>query len=221
MSRHSPKYDPSILEELKKADWDKVLPPVLKYAVWRAKKFAWIGDEVDPDALVSEAIARAYGFGTGNTYRNWNKDKCPKLENFLIGIIRSMTSHKAEHVADFPKESFCNEDGSAKDDKLLKSGDETKGFLKPKNPEEDLIEAENLQLFMVELDKLSDEDEELGMIILCIEDGISKTRHIAETTGYDRKKVNNLLRKLRRRLENYDPKLKNNLPKKGGKNEHR
>ena len=221
MLRHSPKYDLSIREELDKADWANVLPPVFKYAVWRAKKFAWIGDEVDPDALVSEAIARAYGFGTGNTYRNWNKDKCPKLENFLIGIIRSMTSHKAEHAADFPKESLCNEDGSTKDDKLLKSGDETKGFLKPKNPEEELIEAENLQPLMDELDKLSDEDEDLGMIILCIENGISKTRHIAEETEYDGKKVNNLLRKLRQRLKNYTPKLKNNLPKKGRRNEYR
>jgi len=221
MSRHFPKYDPSIREELDKADWANVLPPVFKYAIWRAKKFAWIGDEVDPDSLVNEAIARAYGFGTGNTYRNWNKDKCPKLENFLIGIIRSMTSHKAEHVSDFPKESLFNEDGSTKDDKLLKFGDETEGFQKPKTPEEKLIEADNLQSIMDELDKLSDEDEALGMIILCIEDEISKTRHIAEATGYDRKKVNNLLRQLRRRLENYNPKLQNNLPKKGRKNEHR
>ena len=221
MPRHSLKYDPSIREELDKADWNSVFPPVLKYAVWRAKKFAWIGNELDPEALVSEAIARAYGVGTGGTCRNWNINKCPKLETFLIGIIKSMTSHKAEHVADSPKESLCNKDGSTKDDKLLKSGDETKGFQKPKNPEEELIEAENLQPLMDELDELSDEDEELGMTILCIEDGISKTRHIAEATGYDRKKVNNLLRKLRRRLENYNPKLKNNLPKKGRKNEHR
>ncbi len=221
MPRHSPKYDPSIREELDKADWNSVFPPVLKYAIWRAKKFAWIGNEVDPEALVSEAIARAYGVGTGDTYRKWNKDKCPKLETFLIGIIRSMASHKAEHVADFPKEALFNEDGSTKDDKLLKFGDETEGFQKPKTPEEKLIEADNLQSIMDELDKLSDEDEALGMIILCIEDEISKTRHIAEATGYDRKKVNNLLRQLRRRLENYNPKLKNNLPKKGRKNEHR
>ena len=182
MSRHSPKYDSSIFEELKKADWDKVLPPVLKYAVWRAKKFAWIGDEVDSEALVREAIARAYGVGDRGTYRNWNKDKCPRLETFLIGIIRSMTSHKVEHASDFPKESLYNADGSTKDAKVLKSGDETKGFLKPKNPEEEFIEAENFQPLMDELDKISNEDEELGMIILCIEDGISKTRHIAEAT---------------------------------------
>jgi len=132
-----------------------------------------------------------------------------------------MTNHKAEHVSDFPKESLYNEDGSTKDDKVLKFGDETEGFQKAKNPEEELIEAENLQPLMDELNKLSNEDEDLGMIILCIEDGISKTRRIAEATGYDRKKVNNLLRKLRRRLENYGPKLKNNFPKKGRKNEHR
>ena len=51
MPRHSPKYDPSIREELDKADWDKVLPPVLKYAVWRAKKFGSTGTGVMPNTV--------------------------------------------------------------------------------------------------------------------------------------------------------------------------
>ena len=211
MQPHSQQYDTSIHKELEKADWGAVFPAVLKYAISRSKKFKWLGDEVDPKALVCEAIARAYGIGTGGTYRNWNKEKYPKLENFLISIIRSITSHKAEHESGFPKEPLFNKDGSPKDNKLFKSGDETRGFQKPKNPEEELIEAENLQLLIDELDRLSQEDEELGMIIICIEDGITKTRYISEATGYDRKKVNNLLRKLRRRLENYNPKLKDGL----------
>lgn len=97
MLQHSPKYDTSIHEELEKADWDATLPKVFKYALSRAKIFKWLGDEVEPEALVQEAIARAYGVGTGGTYRNWNKETCPDLGNFLIGIIRSMTSHKDEH----------------------------------------------------------------------------------------------------------------------------
>jgi len=178
MSRHSPKYDPSIREELDKADWDSVSLAVFKYAVWRARKFAWLGDKVDPEALVHEAIARAYGGGIKGTYRNWDREKCPKLEDFLIGIIRSVTSHKANHESDFPKESLFNEDGSPKDNKLFKSADETKGALKPKTPEDEIIKAENLQSIMDELDKLSNEDEELGMVILCIMDGISENRYI-------------------------------------------
>jgi len=209
MLKHSSKYDPTIHEELDKADWEAVLPRVLKYTVSRAKIFRWLGDdEVEPEALVQEAIARAYGIGIRGGYRNWDTETCPDLADFLIGIIRSMTSHKAEHEAEFPRESLFNEDGSPKDEKILKAVDETARAFKPKTPEEEIIENENLQALKDELDRISNEDENLGMVILCIEDGISKPRHIAEETGFEIKKVNNLLKKLRRRLKNYNPKIK-------------
>lgn len=208
MLKHSSKYDPSIHEKLEKADWDAALPRVLKYAVSRAKIFKWLGDEVEPEALVQEAIARAYGTGTRGNYRNWNREKCPDLANFLIGIIRSMTSHEAEHGSEFPKESLFDEDGSLKDEKLLKSADEVAGALMPKTSEVELIENENLRTLNDELDSISVEDEDLGLVIVCIEDGISKPRHIAEETGFEINKVNNLLRKLRRKLDKYNPKMK-------------
>lgn len=208
MLKHSSKYDPSIHEKLEKADWDAALPRVLKYAVSRAKIFKWLGDEVEPEALVQEAIARAYGTGTRENYRNWNREKCPDLANFLIGIIRSMTSHEAEHGSEFPKESLFDEDGSPKDEKLLKSADEVAGALMPKSSEVELIENENLRTLNDELDSISVEDEDLGLVIVCIEDGISKPRHIAEETGFEINKVNNLLRKLRRKLDKYNPKTK-------------
>lgn len=204
MLQHSPKYDPSIHEELETADWDAALPKVFKYALSRAKIFKWLGDEVVPEALVQEAVARAYGVGTGGTYRNWKKETCPDLGDFLIGIIRSMTSNKAKHEAGFPSESLFNEDGSPKDAKILKSA----GASNSKNPEAEIIENENLQALQDELDRLSDGDEDLGMVILCIEDGISEPRNIAEMTGFEKVKINNLLRKLRRKLEKYNPKRK-------------
>jgi len=213
MLQHSSKYDPTIHEELNKADWNDARPRVLKYAVFRAKIFKWLGDEVEPEALVQEAIARAFGIGNRGNYRNWNREKCPDLENFLIGIIRSMTSHDAEHGTEFPKESLFNEDGSPKDEKILKSADETAGAFKPKTPEEKIIENENLRTFKGQLDCLSDGDEDLGMVILCIEEGISKPRHIVEETGFDKKKVNSLLKRLRRKLEKYKPKMKRQSPK--------
>jgi DNA-directed RNA polymerase specialized sigma24 family protein len=208
MLKHSSKYDPSIHEKLEKADWDAALPRVLKYAVSRAKIFKWLGDKVEPEALVQEAIARAYGTGTRGNYRNWNREKCPDIANFLIGIIRSMTSHEAEHGSEFPKESLFDEDGSPKDEKLLKSADEVAGALMPKTSEVELIENENLRTLNDELDSISVEDEDLGLVIVCIEDGISKPRHIAEETGFEINKVNNLLRKLRRKLDKYNPKMK-------------
>ena len=208
MSQDSSMYDPSIHEELKKVNWDTVLLTVLKYAVWRAKKFDWLGEKVDPEALVQEAMARAYGIGTAESYRNWDREACPDIAVFLKGIIRSMTSHKAEHEARFPKESLFLEDGSPKDNKLFTSANETTGVFKPKTPEDELIEAENLQSFMNTLDSLEAEDEDLGMVILCIEDGISRPRFIARETGFEIDKVNNLLKKLRRKLKSFNPKIR-------------
>jgi DNA-directed RNA polymerase specialized sigma24 family protein len=208
MLQHSSKYDLAIHKELEKAGWDAALPRALKYAVSRAKIFRWFGDEIEPEELIQEAIARAYGIGIRENFRNWNTETCPDLGDFLIGIIRSMTSHKFEHEADFPKESLFKEDGSPKDEKILKSADETAGALMPKAPEAELIDKENLQALKDQLDSISIDDEDLGLIIVCLEDGISKPKYIAEETGFDVNKVNNLLKKLRRKLDKCNPKMK-------------
>ncbi len=208
MAEHSPRYDPSIRDELDKADWDSVFPAVLKYARSRAKKFEYLGYRVEPEELIHEAIARAYGVGTRSAYRNWNKDKCPKLSNFLIGIIRSITSHEAGHVSDFPEESLFNENGTPKDRKIIKSAETSDKISIPQSSEELVLEHENVKPLLNELDSIAQEDDDLGMVILCIQDGIGRPRHIAEETGFDPKKVSNLLRKLRNRLKDFKPKSK-------------
>jgi DNA-directed RNA polymerase specialized sigma24 family protein len=203
MSVKSQKLDESIRTCLDEADWSSVFPAVLKYAEARARKFKWLGDEVDPEALVQEAIVRAYG-----GERNWDREKCPRLENFLIGIIRSMTSHTAEREINFPKLPLYYEDGTLRNGEIFKSSDRTHGASNPKTPEELLIEGDNLIDLMNILDELGSDNEELGMVILCLEYGIGKPREIAKETGYEINKVNNLLRKIRRKLDIYKPKKK-------------
>ena len=112
-----------------------------------------------------------------------------------------MTSHDAEHEAAFPIESIFNEYGSTEDSKIIKAYDETAGASRTKTPEEVTIEYENLQTLKNELDILSNGNEDMGMVILCIEDGVSEPRNIADMTGFEIGKINNLLRKLRRKLE--------------------
>lgn len=68
-----------------------------------------------------------------------------------------------------------------------------------------MIEEEDANNLFVKLAKLSEEDEELGMVVMCIEDGIAANRQIAKETGFEIKKVNNLKKKLKRRLERLDP----------------
>ena len=208
MTQYHQKYDPRIHTKLDQADWDAILPRVLKYAVFRAKMFTCRGDVIEPKDLVLEAVARAYGIGNRGNYRNWNSEKCPDLGDFLIGIIRSMTSHDAEHGSGFPEESLFHDDGTAKDEKILKYADEAAGALMPKTPETEIIVRENLQALKELLDRISVEDENLGLVIVCIEDGISKPRDIAEKTGFDINKVNDLLRKLRRKCAEFKPQMK-------------
>ncbi len=196
-------YDPSVRKELDRVDWGSVLPKVLNYTIWRTKNFA--GPKVDHESLVQEAIARAYGIGTGGTYRNWNKDTCPDITDFLIGIVRSMTSHTAEHEAKFAEESIFLEDGSLKDNKLFATVDTITGYCRPRTPEENFFETDNLQRLMDVLDRLENEDEDLGMVILCIKLETSEPRYIAQETGFEIRKVNNLLKKLRRKLKNFKP----------------
>ncbi|XCN72925.1 MAG: hypothetical protein Q3M24_22030 [Candidatus Electrothrix aestuarii] len=200
------KYDLSVREELDKVNWDSVLPKVLKCAIQVSRKFFWLGYKVNPEDLVSEAIARAYGVGTGGTYRNWNKKSCPDIAKFLNDIIKSMSSHTAEHEAKFAEESIFSEDGYLKNNKLFAIVDTIAGYCRPKTPEEKFIETDNLQKLVNVLDKLENENEDLGMVILCIKEGISEPRYIAQETGFDVSKVYNLLKKLRRKLKDFDPK---------------
>ncbi len=203
--KNNKKYDSSVREELDRVDWDSVFPKVLKYAVQVSKKFSWLGLKVNSGDLVQEAIAQAYGVGSEGKYRNWNKDTCPNIVVFLIGIIRSMTSHTAEHEVRFPKEALFREDGSIKDNELFATADTSKGRCRSKTPEEELIETERLQEIMDVLDSLENENEDLGMVILCVKEGISQPRFIAQETEFEISKVNNLLKKLRRKLKKFKP----------------
>lgn len=205
MNQKTDNYDPSIREELDKEDWENVLPHVLKYSVSRSKKYHWLGYIVEPEELVQEAVARAYGVGKNETYRNWNKNKYPKLGNFLISIIESMTSHSSNHSIRFRSEPLNHKDGSPRDFKI---NSETKKIVSTTNlssPENNIVQSENLQVLTDELKTFAEVDEEMGMVILCLEDGVSHPRDIAKETGYDIKRVYNILRRLRTRLNKYNP----------------
>lgn len=206
MSKSSQEYDPSIREELKNVDWKAVFPRVLKYARSRARMFSSLGNSVEPEDLVNEAVARAYGIGTRGTFRNWDKEKCQEFDVFLIGIIKSITSQQAEHLRKFPSESIFGKNGSTIENNILDlaKADE----VRDNNPEKEIIGRENLESLMIELNRISEEDEELGLIIVCAEMGIRKAKDIAEETGIDPKRVYKLQEKLRNRLESFNPRIR-------------
>jgi hypothetical protein len=202
LNQKSSKYDPAIRTELDNADWENIFPCVLKYAWARSMKYHWLGYVVEPEELIHEAISLAYGIGKNETYRNWNKEKYPKLDDFLISIIESITSHKADHAMRIKIKPLFNKDGTPSDFEENISSKEmsSKGIL---SAEEEIIQSESLQPIVDKLKGISEEDEEMGMIVLCIENGISRPREISKETGYDVKKVNNIFKRLRLKLKEF------------------
>ncbi|MGO9177072.1 MAG: hypothetical protein ACLQED_13180 [Desulfobaccales bacterium] len=187
------KYNPAIREELERADWQEISIQLLWFAVSKARMLRAMGIvDVDHEDLIQEAISLAYGIGPNDTYRNWNKEVYPDLTGFLRSVIKSIVSHKKEHHGKFKSET------SSLDDAL---GDKELTSLSPENPEELVTEGHCLMSLKEVIYERVKGDEEIGMVLLCLEEGISKPQHIAEEIGYDINRVNNALRRLRNKTK--------------------
>jgi DNA-directed RNA polymerase specialized sigma24 family protein len=209
MASDNPGYDLDNLDKLAAADWDDTLPKVYKFARWKCFNYALLGYDFDPESLVEEAIARAYGSGTSSsdepTYRNWNQDIYPDLADFLISIIKSILSHLKDHHSAFKLESL-NDDENEENYKISKLDSEAQsacflnGLIKTKTPEEQLILKSQRKEFREFLDELSLSDEEVGMALMAYEDGAEKAADVAEVTGFEIKKVYNINKRLSRKI---------------------
>lgn len=200
------RYDPSIREELKHSDWKEILPRVLYYANYQYKKLIWFGiGDTDPQDLVQEAIALAYGRGENGGFRNWNKVYYPDLPAFLKSVIKSIVNHKIEHVIEFPHDCIdvqkrMKGDSAEESPRIAKS---MYAGMKDDSPEAKLERCEvekALSERVMKLKALADDDE-MGMVIMCFEEGISTPREIAEATGYEVKNVNNIIKRIKRKAK--------------------
>jgi DNA-directed RNA polymerase specialized sigma24 family protein len=192
------KYDPTIREELDQANWREISLKLLRFADSKAWMLRAVGiADVDHGDLVQESIILAYGAGPNGNYRNWNKETYPDLGDFLISIIKSILNHKIDHHSKYKNNSISLEDNSLDDRDLVS--------LSPKSPEEILKEGYDLFNLRAAIYELVKGDEEEERLLLCMEGGVSTPKHIAEETGYEIKKVNNILKRLRRKIKDLAP----------------
>ena len=202
------RYDPSLRDVLDKADWTVILPQLLYYAQSQNRKFYWLGNQhLHPQDLAQEAIALAYGIGSGRNggYRNWNREYYPDLASFLKGVIKSIVNHEIEHLKEFPHDSIEPQEGKGND--AVASADaqvakSTYDGLSLGSPEGTILTAENEKAFsdrIMRLKSLGDGDEEMGLVMMCFEDGISTPREIAAATGYEVTRVYNITKRIRRK----------------------
>jgi hypothetical protein len=200
-------YDPSIIKELEQADWKVIFPKLIWFAKIQCDKFYWLGTRhFQPQDLVQEAISLAFGCGENGKYRNWNKDYYPDLTSFLRGVIKSIVSHEIEHIMDFPH------------DAIEPIGDKSSGFIGESDPEakniyevlssnspEDNFERNEIQkalsVHVTELKSLAAGDEEMELVMMCFDDGISTPREIAKATGYDVSRIYNIIKRIKRKTK--------------------
>jgi DNA-directed RNA polymerase specialized sigma24 family protein len=202
-------YDPSIRDELERIEWNSILPRAIKFALIKEKMLRRLGSELTYEDLIQEAITRLYGIGEGGSYRNWNYKKY-NATVFLKFVIKDLVKAELKKLARYKKEPLYRENGSEKNLIINKDGLNIADLLRTKSLEDIVIDAGAANDLLSKLEEISDDNEDLGMVIMCYEDGISKPREIAEITGFDKDKVNNLKRTLKRKLKLFDPGIKNN-----------
>ena len=120
--------------------------------------------------------------------REWDPDKYPNLYTHLKWIVDSDIDHLSK--------SMEHDKSRRMPETTFDQASETP------NPEEQLIAKENKAFedeIRDEFYEMVEGDEDLETLMLCFDEGIDKPRHIAEQTGWNVPKVNNVKRKLFRK----------------------
>jgi DNA-directed RNA polymerase specialized sigma24 family protein len=172
------------LDDLGNEDWKQILVRLRRYA---QAKCTILPADVEPDDVACEALERLL---TGS--RKWNKAKCPDLLVLLEGIVDSILSKiwslQCNRVRMKESPDFTNIDA------FEKYAEETS------NEVQDTPYLENR---LDELRGIVEGDPELEDFFLAIECGHATRKEIAETLGWDIKKVYAVTRRLKEKVERH------------------
>ncbi len=203
--------DPSVFEQLQKADWGEIGKRLVVFAERLARRYYWqtgtwcnhLAKGATPEDIVQHVITKAFA-----GERQWDPARGP-LETWLRWCIKSVMYalyQAGNHEVQPPIET--EEEGSMDWMDWIDWAAWKRGYVgsnsPPQTPEETLLAAEEhtaaKQRVQVLLDDVSDAPE-LERIILAILDGCEpKPRFLAEELNIPVEEVNNQLKRLRRRI---------------------
>jgi DNA-directed RNA polymerase specialized sigma24 family protein len=192
-----------ILERLASADWDDIVPRLTLYANYKIDRIRW-KKGVIPKGLTAKDMVLGAIVSIYEEKRNWNPTKEPDLLNYLKSIICSNVSHlyklKEYKTTDPYKET---EDGKVVEE-LQNNADPSSdhAFLlkqQPFTPEEILLDREKTDTFLEAIKG----DDELEEVALCLMEGFSKPREIAEYMDKDIAYVYNLRKRFERKCKEF------------------
>jgi len=196
-----------ILELLENADWEEIILKLTRYSYWQANKYTWqTKSNIDltrgktPKDIALEAIKKVWE-GT----RAWNPDKYPDLLTHLKWIVKSDLQHlwsSLEHRKTERTDKYNENSRNIEDIKQTSTDAIPQIHGHVSSPLEIIDKKEKEERFnkiKSRLDGIVKDDEDLEMLLLCLEEDIYKPKNIAKETGWDISKVYNLKRKLKRR----------------------
>lgn len=187
---------------------DELIFRLIAYARFKASKIHWQGmignpmpKGLTPKDVVSDAIKKTY-----SGERQWNPEKEPSLFKFLCSVIDSSINHIAN----------WKENTNTQSESLISNSHMEKSPLLsiPHNdpsPESVLINSEEdkkIDNFLWGFHSFLDESSELQTYLECVIDGLEKPREIAEAMGIKTKEVNNLKKRMKRKLIFYQEQFK-------------
>jgi hypothetical protein len=204
------RYDPSIKDDLDKADWPSIVPRLIKYAKYRIFVLEQIGLPMTYEDIAIEAISKLYGKGDRDSYRNWDKDKYPDLFLHLKCVVREIIRREISKIAVYHEEPIENENS---EQKILAPAEDALNMAHifiEKTPDDLCVDKECLGRLYEALQNATANNNNLENVAICITNGTTASRDIAQELGLDIDEVYNLKRKLKRRLEKNLVEIKNN-----------
>ncbi len=196
-----------VLDLLEAADWDLIITELTRHAIWRARRYTWATGDTNvlpkgktPEDIALDAIKKIW---LGQ--REWDPNKYPDLLLHLKWIVTSDIDHlfkSWEHKKTTRLNSIQSNETTADSQSEISPQSISPTYNIPLTPEEELVSSEEREAANAFLSQLRDSvsgDDELELLLLCLEEDIDKASDIARETGWDINKVYNLKRKLGRK----------------------
>lgn len=189
------KVEKRTIELIQQADWDDIVPRLMKYALTKlsirsgSPLEGYSINEIAHD-IVYNSIKKVI-----EGKRKWEPDRGPLLKFVMFSVIRSEISHlyKSDYYSATQRMPVPQEDG----DMNPVSRDDL-----PDNVDSDSNVAPDQNILEIEMRdsifKAVEGDNELSDIVLCMYDGIDKPEDIANQLNVDVKVIYNAKKRLRR-----------------------
>jgi len=197
--------DDRTLRHLQEADWDDLIPRLTQYAIYKLSYLRFHNNSplsgISKEEIAQEIVMKSI-FQVVNGTRKWDLEKNEDLLNFLKSVVKSNISHLFSSKEYKQTKRLCKSSVDG-----YNQHNETKEFIErseevndsifrdsPSTPEEIMIEKETCDRLL----EIVKGDDELETVILCILEGYTKPKDIAEQMGVEPKVVYNLKKRLRR-----------------------